>query len=76
MTSVEFYDAKTGAWLTLPRFQIVGFFRLYRVRRSQHFSDNQPLFSLQKGRRGHAMTVTKGKLVVAGGEGVARLKIF
>jgi len=46
MTSVEFYDAKTGAWLTLP--------------------------SLQKGRRGHAMTVTKGKLVVAGGEGVAR----
>ena len=26
MTSVEFYDAKTGAWLTLPRFQIVGFF--------------------------------------------------
>ena len=46
MTSVEFYDAKTGSWLTLP--------------------------SLQKGRRGHAMTVTKGKLVVAGGEGVAR----
>ena len=46
MTSVEFYDAKTGSWLSLP--------------------------SLQKGRRGHAMTVTKGKLVVAGGEGVAR----
>merc|ERR1719362_2133811 len=46
MTSVEFYDAKTGSWLTLP--------------------------SLQKGRRGHAMTVTKGKLVVAGGEGVGR----
>ena len=46
MTAVEFYDAKTGSWLTLP--------------------------SLQKGRRGHAMTVTKGKLVVAGGEGVAR----
>ena len=28
--------------------------------------------SFQKGRRGHAMTVTKGKLVVAGGEGVSR----
>ena len=46
MTSVEFYDAKTGAWLTLPRFQIVGFFRLYRVRRSQYFSDSQPFFYL------------------------------
>merc|ERR1712106_843315 len=27
---------------------------------------------LRKGRRGHVMTVTKGKLMVAGGEGVGR----
>ena len=62
MTSVEFFDARTGEWLTLP--------------------------PLRKGRRGHVMTVTKGKLMVkagnykkyflhvwyqvAGGEGVSR----
>lgn len=46
ITSVEFYDARTGEWFTLP--------------------------SLQRGRRSHAMTVTKGKLIVAGGEGVGR----
>merc|ERR1712106_930136 len=27
---------------------------------------------LRKGRRGHVMTVTKGKLMVAGGEGISR----
>ena len=48
MTSVEFYDAKTGAWLTLPRFQIVWFFRLYRIRRCQHFSDCQPFSACRR----------------------------
>ena len=43
LTSVEFFDAQTGAWLSLP--------------------------PLRRGRRGHAMTVTRGRLVVAGGEG-------
>jgi len=42
LSSVEFYDAKTGTWLNLPR--------------------------LRKGRSGHVMTITKGKLMVAGGE--------
>ena len=46
MTSVEFFDAKTGEWLSLP--------------------------PLNRGRRSHVMTVTKGKLLVAGGEGVTR----
>ena len=41
MTSVEFFDAKTGEWLSLP--------------------------SLNRGRRSHVMTVTKGRLLVAGG---------
>jgi len=48
MTSVEFFDSRTGQWLSLP--------------------------PLRKGRRGHVMTVTKGKLMVAGGEGVGRGK--
>jgi len=42
LTSVEFYDAKTGIWLNMPR--------------------------LRKGRSGHVMTITRGKLMVAGGE--------
>jgi len=46
ITSVEFYDAKTGSWLSMP--------------------------SLRKGRQGHVMTVTKGRLLVAGGERVGR----
>ena len=46
MTSVEFFDAMSGEWLTLP--------------------------SLNRGRRSHVMTVTRGKLLVAGGEGVGR----
>ena len=39
MTSVEFFDSTSGAWLSLP--------------------------PLRKGRRGHVMTVTKGKLMVS-----------
>ena len=46
MTSVEFFDALTGEWLSLP--------------------------PLNRGRRSHVMTVTKGKLLVAGGEGRGR----
>ena len=46
MTSVEFYDALTGEWLSLP--------------------------PLNRGRRSHVMTVTKGRLLVAGGEGRSR----
>ena len=46
MTSVEFYDALTGEWLSLP--------------------------PLRRGRRSHVMTVTAGKLLVAGGEGRGR----
>ena len=46
MTSVEFFDSRSGEWLSLP--------------------------SLNRGRRSHVMTVTKGKLLVAGGEGVGR----
>lgn len=46
LTSVEFYDAKTGQWFKMP--------------------------NLQRGRQGHAMMVTEGKLVVAGGESLAR----
>jgi len=42
LSSVEFYDAKTGTWLNMPR--------------------------LRKGRSGHVMTITRGKLMVAGGE--------
>ena len=46
MTSVEFFDARSGKWLTMP--------------------------PLNRGRRSHQMIVTKGKLIVAGGEGVSR----
>jgi len=46
MTSVEFYDAASGAWYNLP--------------------------SLRRGRQNHAMVVNKGKLMVAGGEGIGR----
>lgn len=46
MTSVEFFDAMSGEWLSLP--------------------------SLNRGRRSHVMTVTKGRLLVAGGEGLTR----
>ena len=46
MTSVEFFDSRSGEWLSMP--------------------------SLNRGRRSHVMTVTKGKLLVAGGEGVGR----
>lgn len=42
LTSVEFYNAKTGTWLQMP--------------------------SMRKARSGHVMTITKGKLMVAGGE--------
>jgi len=42
LSSVEFYDAKTGTWLNMP--------------------------SMRKGRSSHVMTITKGKLMVAGGE--------
>ena len=39
LTSVEFYNAKTGTWLQMP--------------------------SMRKGRSGHAMTITRGKLLVS-----------
>ena len=39
LTSVEFYNAKTGTWLQMP--------------------------SMRKGRSGHAMTITRGKLMVS-----------
>ena len=38
LTSVEFYNAKTGTWLQMP--------------------------SMRKGRSGHVMTITRGKLLV------------
>ena len=38
LTSVEFYNAKTGTWLEMP--------------------------GMRKGRSGHAMTITRGKLLV------------
>ena len=37
LTSVEFYDAKTGAWYNMP--------------------------SLNRGRKGHAMTINRGRLM-------------
>jgi len=42
LSSVEFYNAKTGSWLKMPR--------------------------MRKARSGHVMTITQGRLMVAGGE--------